>query len=140
LRLMATHDWPATLDQYSAVIDEPALLHTIQYQPVAVFFSAIRKPDQAVALVRRALDVDRGNLDTRLMLGDFLQQAKHPKEALQVYSDIIAEGQADWRPWFGRADVYKEQRDFPGAAEARRKAHGLKGELDAVRTFTDVTT
>jgi serine/threonine protein kinase/tetratricopeptide (TPR) repeat protein len=140
LRLMATHDWRATEDEYRAVLAEPALLHTTQYQPISVFFSAIGSPDEAVRLVRRALDVDPGNLETRLMLGNFLLEAERPKEALQVYDEIITDVQGDWRAWFGRADVYKYLRDFPGAAEARRTAAALNDEVDAVRAFTDVTT
>jgi tetratricopeptide (TPR) repeat protein len=124
LSLMTTHDWTATEHEYRAVMNEPALLHTTAYHPISLFFVATERPDEAVALLKRALEVDPDNLETRLMLGNFLE-ARHPKEALQVYDRIIAEVSEDWRAWFGRADVYKGLSDFPGAAEARLKALGL---------------
>jgi tetratricopeptide (TPR) repeat protein len=74
------------------------------------------------------------------MLGDFLLQAGHLREALDVYAKIIEEEPDYLQAYGSRAEVYKQQGDFAAAAAARAKAHALVGEQDAVRAFTDVTT
>ena len=110
------------------------------YHPIALFFVAIGRPDEAVALVQRALVVDPGNLESRVMLGNFLLQAGRLDEALGVYAAIAAEEPEDSRPLFGIADVYKRRGDFARAAEARRKAYELEGDEDAARAFAGATT
>ena len=119
---------------------DPAILRTIQYHPIALFFVAIGRPDEAVALVERALVVDPGNLESRVMLGNFQLQAGRLDDALRVYEGIAAEEPQDSRPLFGAADVYKRRGDFARAAEARRKAHELDGDEDAARAFARATT
>jgi TolB-like protein len=140
LRLAETHDWAATEREYRAVLYEPTLVRTTQYHPIALFFAAIGRPDEAVELVKRALVVDPGNLESRVMLGNYLQQAGRLDEALVVYAKISAEEPEAPDPWLGIAAVYKQFGLFPRAAEARRKAHELAGDQDAVQAFTGVTT
>ena len=140
LRLAETHDWAATEREYRAVLYEPTLVRTTQYHPIALFFAAIGRPDEAVELVKRALVVDPGNLESRVMLGNYLLQAGRLDEALEVYAKISAEWPEASDPWFGIADVYKRRGDFPRAAEARRKAYELEGDQDAARAFTGATT
>jgi tetratricopeptide (TPR) repeat protein len=139
-RFNSTHDWAAAEREYRAVMDDPALFRTIQYHPIAVFLVAIGRADEAVALVERALLIDPGNLETRVMLGSFLVQAGRLDDALRVYAAIGSDSPEDARPHFGAADVYKRRGDFVRAAESRRKAHALSGDDDAARAFTDATT
>ena len=139
-RFTSTHDWAATEREYRAVLNNPALFRTMQYHPISVFLVAIGRPDEAVTLVERALVVDPGNLETRVMLGNFLLQAGRLDDALRVYADVGKEAPEDPRPLFGAADVYRQRGDFVPAAESRRKAHALAGEDDAARAFANVTT
>jgi tetratricopeptide (TPR) repeat protein len=139
-RFIATHDWAATEHECRAVMHDPALFRTIQYHPVSVFFVAIGKADEAVALVERALVIDPGNLESRLMLGNFLLQAGRLDDALRLYAAIGTEVPEDARPLFGAADVYKRRDDFVRAAESRRKAYALNDDDEVARAFTDVTT
>jgi eukaryotic-like serine/threonine-protein kinase len=140
LRFTATRDWAAAEREYRAVMNDPALFRTIQYHAISVFFVAIGRADEAVALLERALVVDPGNLESRVMLGDFLQQDGRLDEALRVYTAIGADASEDPRPLFGAADVYKRRGDFARAADARGKAHALAGDPDAARAFAGVTT
>jgi eukaryotic-like serine/threonine-protein kinase len=140
LTATATHDWEATEREYRAVMYEPALFRTVVYHPISLFFVAIGRPDEAVELVKRGLIVDPGNLESRVMLGNYLQQAGRLDEALGVYAKISAEEPEAPDPWLGIAAVYKQFGLFPRAAEARRKAHELAGDQDAVQAFTGVTT
>jgi TolB-like protein/tetratricopeptide (TPR) repeat protein len=140
LRFTATRDWAATEREYRAVMREPALFRTMQYHPIAVFFVAIGRADEAVALLERALVVDPGNLESRVMLGSFLLQDGRLDDAQRVYAAISAEAPEDPRPLFGAADVHRRRGDFVRAAEARRKAYALAGDPDAARAFGAVTT
>ena len=78
-------DWAAAEREYRTVMNDPVVLRTVQFHPIALFFVAIGRPDEAVALVERALVVDPGNLESRAMLGSFLVQAGRLDEALRVY-------------------------------------------------------
>lgn len=139
-RFVTKHDWAATERVYRAVMDDPTVLRTVLYHPIALFFVAIGRPDEAAALVERALVVDTGNVESRLMLGTFQLQAGRLDEALRVLAAIAAEEPEDSRPLFGIADVYRRRGDFAGATEARRKAYELAGDADAARAFARATT
>ncbi len=139
-RFAAKHDWAAAEREYRAVMNDPAVLRTVQYHPIALFFVAIGRPDEAAALVERALVVDPGNLESRSMLGAFQLQAGRLDEALRVFAAIAAEEPEDSRPLFGIADVHKRRGDFARAAEARRKAYELEGHDQAARMFARAGT
>jgi TolB-like protein/tRNA A-37 threonylcarbamoyl transferase component Bud32/tetratricopeptide (TPR) repeat protein len=139
-RFTETHDWAATEKAYRAIMNEPEILRTIQYHPIALFFSALGRPDEAAALVERALVVDPGNLESRAMLGNFLLQAGRLDEALRVYNAMAAEVPEDSRPLFGMAEVYRRRGEFARAGETRRKAHLLDDEEDQAAAFTKTST
>jgi serine/threonine protein kinase/Flp pilus assembly protein TadD len=139
-KFLTKHDWAELEREFRAVLRDPAILRTVQYHPISLFLVAIGRPDEAVALVERALEVDPGNLESRVMLGNFLLQAGRLDDAVRVYNAIATEVPHDPRPRFGAADVYKRRGDFARAAETRRKAHALDGEEDAARVFTRATT
>ena len=139
-RFVTTHDWTAAEREYRTVMNDPAVLRTVQFHPIALFFIAIGRPDEAVALMERALVVDPGNLESRVMLGTALLQAGRLDEALRVYEAIAKEAPDDPRPLFGVADVRKRRGEYPAAGEARRKAHELDSDEDAARAFARVTT
>ena len=135
-----TRDWAAAEREYRAVMYEPAILRTVQWHPISLFFVAIGRPDEAVTLAERALVVDPGNLESRVMLGNFLLQAGRLDEAMRVYDAIMKEAPDDSRALFGVADVHKRRGEYAAAGEARRKAHELAGEQDAARAFARAAT
>src|SRR5213596_3354812 len=116
-------------------MNDPAILRTVEYHPITLFFVAIGKADVAVALVERALTIDPGNVESRNMLGNFLQQAGRLEDAIRVYTAIAADEPGDDRAMFGLADVYKRLGNFPRAAECRRKAYELAGDEAGARLF-----
>ena len=139
-RFALERNWAATEREYRAVMDDPAVLRTVQYHPISLFFVAIGQPDEAVRLVQRALDVDPGNLESQVMLGNFQLQAGRLDDALRTYTAIAADVPDDPRPLFGIADVYRRRADFAHAAAARRKAHELEGDDDFARAFARAET
>jgi serine/threonine-protein kinase len=140
LRFAARHDWAAAEREYRAVMHDPALFRTMQYHAVAMFFIAIGRADEAVALIERALVVDPGNVESRVMLGSFLLQAGRLEDSLGVYAALAAEVPDDPRPLFGAAEVHKRRGDIARAAAARGKAHALAGDPAAAPAFANVTT
>jgi TolB-like protein/tetratricopeptide (TPR) repeat protein/predicted Ser/Thr protein kinase len=139
-RFALERNWAATEREYRAVMDDPAVLRTVQYHPISLFFVAIGQPDEAVGLVKRALEVDPGNLESQVMLGNFQLQAGRLDDALRTYTAIAADVPDDPRPLFGIADVYRRRADFAHAAAARRKAHELEGDDDFARAFARAET
>lgn len=139
-RFQRTWDWAAAERDYSPLKDDPAVFLSNQYHPIAVFFVAAGKPDDAVALIERALTVDPGNVESRVMLGSFLVQAGRLDEALKVYDAISRAEPGDSRPLLGAADVYIRRGDAVRAIESRRKAYQVAGDEDGVRAFAGATT
>ena len=139
-RFQRTWDWAETDRDYRALKDDPGVFLGNQYHPLAVFFVASGKPDDAVALIERALTLDPGNVESRVMLGSFLVQAGRLDEALNVYDAISRAEPGDSRPLLGAADVYIRRGDAPRAIESRRKAYELAGDDDGVRAFEGAKT
>ena len=134
-RFASTRDWAAAEREYRALMNETEIFRSIQYHPIALFFIARGRPDEAVAVTERALVEDPGNLESRVMLGNFLLQAGRLDEALRVYHAIAAEVPGDARPLFGIADVYKRRGDYARAGDMRRKAYELNGREREAEVF-----
>jgi eukaryotic-like serine/threonine-protein kinase len=139
-RFFRTYDWAAAERDYRALLEEPGFFQSIHYHPVALFFIAIGRPDEAVAIMERGLASDPGNTESRVMLGTFLAQAGRLDDAMKVYTAIIESEPRDPRPHFGAADVYRRRGDIPRAFESRHTAYELSGEEDAARVFASGRT
>ena len=125
--IQASRDWVAAEREYRTLMNDPAVLRTIRYHPIALFFVAIGRPDEAVALMERALVVDPGNLGARVMLGNFLLQAGRLDEALRA----TRASRPKCRTTRGRISASPTSTSGAGIlrpSEARRKAHELSCE------------
>ncbi len=139
-RFMTRWDWSTAEREFLALSREPALLLGVQYHPIALFFVSTGRPDEAVALVERALVADPRNVESRVMLGNFLVQAGRLDDAMKVYEAIAADEPTDPRPLLGIADVSKRRGDAARAIDARRKAYELVGDDDGVRALAGART
>jgi tetratricopeptide (TPR) repeat protein len=139
-RFRTTRDWAAAEREYRTLMYDPKVLRSVQFHPIALFFVAIGKPDEAVSLAERALVADPGNLETRLMLGNFQLHAGHLDNALATFDAIAREVPNDARPLYGAADIYKRRGDFVRAGDVRRKAHELDGDEVGTNAFANVKT
>lgn len=137
-RFRTTRDWVAAEREYRELMNEPAVLRSIQYHPIALFFVARGRPEVAVEVVQRALVVDPGNLESRVMLGNFQLQAGRLDDALRTFDTIATEVPDDARPLFGAAEVHKRRGEFVRAAEARRRAYELEGDEAGAKAFAQV--
>lgn len=136
-------DWAGAEREFRELATDPRVLAGTQFHPIAVFLWARGRPEEAVSLMERALRADPGNLESRVMLADFLVQAGRLEDATDSYKAIASAEPSDPRPMFGLAEVLKRRGDVAGAIEALRKAYELSGEdrgarlLAAARTEKD---
>ncbi len=139
-RFQSTWDWPAAEREYRAVSADPKLFLGTQYHGVAMFFLAIGQPDEGVALLRRALSADPGNLESKIMLGNFLAHAGHLDDAIGVYTEIAGTEPSDPRPLFGIAEVLRRRGDMARAIETRRKAYQLASDEDGLKALAGASS
>ena len=133
-------NWPAAEREFRAVSTDPRLFMGIQYHPVAMFFVATGRPDDAVELMERALRVDPGNIESRVMMGDLLAQAGRLNEAASYYRTIVEAEPSEARPLFGLAEVQKRRGDVKGAIDVLRRAYELTMEEQGVQALATART
>jgi serine/threonine-protein kinase len=136
-------DWSAAEREFREVSADSRLFLGNQYHAAAMFFWARGRPEDAVALMERALRVDPANVESRTMMADFLAQAGRLDEAVSFYTAIIEAEPSEPRPLFGLAEVLKRRGDVKSAIDILRKAYELSKEetgthaLAAARTEKD---
>jgi hypothetical protein len=74
---------------------DPRLLAAPCFHPIAMFFWSSGRVEESVALVEWALRVDPGNLETQIMMADFLLQTRRLEDAVGHYRAINALRRAD---------------------------------------------
>lgn len=121
-------DWATAEREFRGLSVEPGVLQGTRYHPVTMFFWARGWVDEAVALMERALKVDPGNLESRIMQGDFLAHAGRLKDAIDYYRTIATVVPSDPRPLFGLAEVLKRTGAIGAAIGTLQKAYDLQGE------------
>jgi eukaryotic-like serine/threonine-protein kinase len=127
-RFLLDWDWSGTEREYRQLASDPRLFLSNSYHPIVIFLAARGRPDEAAALLERALRVDPANLESQIMLGDVLVHAGRLDDAVAQYRSIARAAPDDARPLFGLADVLKRRGDIGGAIETLRKAYELSGE------------
>jgi eukaryotic-like serine/threonine-protein kinase len=133
-------DWPAADHDFREVSTDPRLFFGIQYHPVAIFFWARGRPEEAIAVMERALRVDPGNIESRVMMADFQAQAGRLDEAITAYRALAEANPSEARPLFGLADVMKRRGDVKEAIEILRKAYELSMEDRGVQALAGART
>jgi tetratricopeptide (TPR) repeat protein len=121
-------NWPEAEREFRALVGDPRLYLGVQYHAPAMFYQAVGRPNESVAIMERALRTDPGNAESRVMLCDLLKEAGRLADATGCYRTVSAAMPADPRPLFGLAEVLRRQVDLPGAIEALRTAYQLTGE------------
>jgi len=91
-------------------------------------------------MMERALRVVPANIESRVMLADFLAHAGRLDEAAASYKGIIASEPSDARPRHGLADVLKRRGDIGGAIDALRKAYELEEDEAGTQAMAGAQT
>ena len=139
-RFLGEWDWAGAERDYRGLVSEPQVLTSELFRPIALFHWARGRPDEAVSLMEKALEVDPGNLDSRQMLADFLAQDGRLEDAITAYRALGAAEPADPFPLFGLAEVLRRRADVKGAIEALRTAYELSGEEAGARALASART
>jgi serine/threonine-protein kinase len=121
-------DWAGVEPEFRELSTNQRVLLGPPAYPIAFFYWACGRPDESVAVMERALRLDPGNFESRLMKADFLAQAGRLNEAVADYRAIGIAEPMYWRALFGLADVLSRRGDLNGAIDALRKAYQLTGE------------
>jgi tetratricopeptide (TPR) repeat protein len=112
----------------------------LTYHGAAIYFWAAGRPGQSVAMVERGLRLDPRNVESRVMLADFLAEAGRPADSIREYEAIIKAEPTDPRPLFGLANVLRRRAEITEAADALRKAYELTDELTGVQMLENART
>jgi serine/threonine-protein kinase len=139
-RFLGEWDWAGAERDYRELVDEPRVLTSELFRPIALFHWARGRPDEAVALMEKALRADPGNLDSRQMLADFLAHDGRLDDATAAYRALAAAQPNDPFPLFGLAEVQRRRGDAAGTIEALRKAYVLSEEDVGTRALASART
>jgi serine/threonine-protein kinase len=139
-RFFGEWDWPGAERDYRELVSESRVLTSEIFRPIALFHWARGRPDEAVALMEKALLVDPGNLNSMQMRADFLAQDGRLDEATSAYRAILETEPTDPYPRFGLAEVLRRRGDVKGAIEALRKAYELSGEETGAKALASAKT
>jgi tetratricopeptide (TPR) repeat protein len=137
-------DWAGVDKPFRDLSDQPRVLGSDSFRPIALYFWARGQTEEAIAVVERALRVDPGNLISKNMLADFLADAGRLDEAIAAYRSAVESQPSNPGPLFGLADTLRRRGDLTGAIESLRKAYettpgeeAASSALAAARTERD---
>jgi eukaryotic-like serine/threonine-protein kinase len=133
-------DWSAAEREFRQVAADPRLFLGLQYHIVALFLWARGQPEEAVALMERAMRVDPENVESKVMIADFLAQAGRLEDAITSYRTIAAAEPSNPRPLLGLAEVLKRRGDIKSAIAVLNKAYQLSGEEHGTRLLAAART
>jgi eukaryotic-like serine/threonine-protein kinase len=133
-------DWALADREFRDLSEDPRMFSHLTYHGAAIYFWAAGRPGQSVAMVERGLRLDPRNVESRVMLADFLAEAGRPADSIREYEAIIKAEPADPRPLFGLANVSRRRAEITAAAEALRKAYELTDELTGVQMLENART
>ncbi len=139
-RFFLDWDWAGTERELRELGDDPRLLVADQFRPILITFWARGRPEEAVALLEKALRADPGDPGLKNMLGNYLAQSGRLEEAIRSYRSAMAGMPTDPRPLFGLAEVLMRRGDVTGAIAARRKGYVMSGEEDGATAFAAART
>lgn len=88
-------------------------------------YDQLRKPKEAVAAYRRALDDDPDNVDTERGLANALLQDGQLDEALKLFNTIVAAEPQDAQSQIRIADIQRQQGHYDQALATLKKAKPL---------------
>jgi eukaryotic-like serine/threonine-protein kinase len=133
-------DWALAEREVRALSADPRSLKGSSYHGPAMYFWATGRPQESVSVMERGLRVDSQNMESRVMLADFLAESGRTGEAISHYKAIIAAESADARALFGLAHAQRRSGDIAGAIDTLRGAYELTGEQVGVDQLASAHT
>ena len=127
-RFLLDWDWAAAEKEFRELEGDATLLLGETFRAICMFYWARGETQRGIALLERALRADPANLESRIMLADFLSHAGRLDEAASRYETIAAAEPAEAAPLLGLAELRRLRGDVPGAVEALRRAYERTGD------------
>jgi tetratricopeptide (TPR) repeat protein len=100
------------------------------YEPYVYLLWATRRPDEALTMIRHALQENPVSLKWRLREADLLLARSRADEAERAYREVIRDNPEDQRAYLGMAQVKRKQKQFADAIGWLRRGYELAGETD----------
>jgi tetratricopeptide (TPR) repeat protein len=107
---------------------------------VAIYYWVRGRPDDAVAVMDRALQTDPENVESKVMRADLLAQAGRLDDAVAQYTAVASAAPDDSRPLYGLADVMKRRGQTLDAIGMLRKAYQLSDDPAGVDALAEART
>jgi TolB-like protein/predicted Ser/Thr protein kinase len=133
-------DWDWSEAEYRDLATDARLFRTEVWRPIALYYWARGRTDDAIALAERALRIDPGNVRSKLMHASLLTHAGRVDDAVAEYRSIAEVDRSNPEPSYGLAEALRGKGDLPGAIGALRKAYELSGEEEGVRLLATAST
>lgn len=102
------------------------------YLMLGATYSQQKQYKEAISAFRRAIELDRDNLDAIRGLAENLQNDGQDKAALEQYQIIIAANPEDAQTYARIGEIYRKQSKYNLALENLEKAQSLVPEMEAV--------
>jgi serine/threonine-protein kinase len=133
-------DWSFCESEYRELGTDARVLRSEIFRPIGLYYWARGRNEDAVALMERALRIDPGSLDSKLMRASFLAHAGQIDEAITEYRSVAKADPSNPDPLYGMADVLRRRGDVRGAIAALRTAYGLSEEEDGAKALAEAKT
>jgi len=133
-------DWAAAEREFVRLASDPRAFLGLQYHGSAMYFWATGRTERSIALLEQALRLDPANVESRVMLANFLGHSGRLNDATLLYQAIAGAEPLDPRPLFGLANVFRRRGDAPKAIAALRKAYQLSEDPDGIDALATAQT
>jgi len=88
--------------------------------------SIVGRPEEAIRLLQECRNKFPNNTGFSNMLGDLYIQLGEPKQALQIYNDMLSADSLNFEAWYEKGLLQERTQDTTGALESLRKAYTLQ--------------
>ena len=133
-------DWSGCETEYPSLATDARLLRTDGWRPIALYYWARGRANDAIAVAERALRIDPGNVAAKLMHANLLTHAGRFDDAVAEYGSIRETDRSSPEALYGLAQALRGKGDLPGAIGALRKAYELSGEEEGARLLAAAST
>ena len=133
-------NWNYCEGEYRQLSTDARLLRTEVFRPIALYYWALGRADEAAALMDRALRLDPGNVASKMMRANFLSHAGRLDDAIAEYRSIAEADSSSPEALYGLGDALRRKGDVRGAIESLRKAYELTGEEVGARALAPAKT
>jgi tetratricopeptide (TPR) repeat protein len=133
-------DWNFAEAAYQDLDVDARVLRSEIFRPIALYYWARGRNEDAIALMERALRLDPGSFDSKFMKASFLTHAGMLEEGIAEYRSLAATDPSNPDPLYGLTEALRRKGDGPAAIAALLKAYELSGEEAGAKALAGAKT